>query len=60
LVQALVGALDIPVIAEGRVEIPEQARRLLELGAWAVTVGSAITRPRSLTERFVRALKEQA
>ena len=56
LLARMVAALDIPVIAEGRVETPRQARRALELGAWAVCVGSAITRPRTITARFVAAL----
>ena len=30
--------------------------RALEVGAWAVVVGSAITRPQDITARFVRAL----
>ncbi len=47
----------IPVIAEGRIWTPEQARQALDLGAHAVVVGSAITRPWLITERFVKAMK---
>jgi len=46
----------IPVIAEGRFATPEQAARALALGAHAVVVGSAITRPQWITQRFVEAL----
>jgi N-acylglucosamine-6-phosphate 2-epimerase len=53
LLDRLVNALDVPVIMEGRIAMPEHAARALELGAWAVCVGSAITRPRVITERFV-------
>jgi len=49
--------LALPVIAEGRIESPQQARQALQMGAWAVVVGSAITRPRSITARFARALQ---
>ncbi|MGL4389067.1 MAG: N-acetylmannosamine-6-phosphate 2-epimerase [Brevinema sp.] len=42
-----------PVIAEGKVNTPEKARFCLELGAWCVVVGGAITRPMEITERFV-------
>jgi len=56
LLAQMINHLPIPVIAEGRVTTPEQARRALDLGAWAVVVGSAITRPRSIAARFVRAL----
>jgi N-acylglucosamine-6-phosphate 2-epimerase len=55
LLTRLVRALDVPVIAEGRYSTPEQVARAFDCGAWAVTVGSAITRPRGITERFVRA-----
>ncbi len=57
LLAQMIDQLPIPVIAEGRVTSPEQARRALDLGAWAVVVGSAITRPRAITARFVRALQ---
>jgi N-acylglucosamine-6-phosphate 2-epimerase len=43
----------IPVIAEGRISTPTQAKRALELGAFSVVVGSAITRPQLITKRFV-------
>ena len=56
LLSQMVAQLAIPVIAEGRIHTPQQARKALELGAWAVVVGSAITRPRTITARFVRAL----
>lgn len=57
LLGQMIDQLPIPVIAEGRIHTPEQARRALDMGAWAVVVGSAITRPRTITARFVRALK---
>lgn len=44
------------VIAEGRIWRPEEARRLLDLGAHAVVVGTAITRPGSITRRFAGSL----
>jgi len=54
-VAALV-AFGRPVLAEGHVDSPEQAREALEAGAWAVCVGSAITRPHLITEKFTKAL----
>jgi N-acylglucosamine-6-phosphate 2-epimerase len=56
LIIQLTHALRTPVIAEGRINTPAQALRALQSGAWAVTVGSAITRPRSITEKFSAAL----
>ena len=56
LVRRLAADLPCPVIAEGRVHTPEQARRMLELGAWAVVVGGAITRPLEIAARFMKAV----
>jgi len=57
LVRQLAKALPCPVIAEGRVHTPEQARRMLEIGAWAVVVGGAITRPLEIAQRYFRAIE---
>lgn len=43
---------EIPVICEGRVHTPEEARAAIDAGAWAVVVGTAITHPTSLTSWF--------
>ena len=47
-----------PVIAEGRIRTPEQARAAIEAGAFAVVVGSAITRPEHITEWFATAVAD--
>jgi len=57
LVRSLSAALTIPVIAEGRIWQPEEARRALGAGAYAVVVGSAITRPQLIAARFVAAMR---
>ena len=44
-------------VAEGRISSPAQARHALDLGALAVVVGSAITRPDVITRGFAEALK---
>ncbi|MEU7406702.1 putative N-acetylmannosamine-6-phosphate 2-epimerase, partial [Streptomyces sp. NPDC044948] len=56
LVTDLAGALDTPVIAEGRIATPEQAARALAAGAHSVVVGTAITAPTALTRLFADAL----
>ena len=53
LLQNLVNIVDCPVILEGRIWTPEQARKAFELGAHAVVIGSAVTRPQLITKRFV-------
>lgn len=47
--------LPVPVIAEGNYWTPEQVRAAFDAGAWAVVIGSAITRPWLITQRFVEA-----
>lgn len=46
----------VRVIAEGRISRPEEARAALEAGAFAVTVGTALTRIERMTQAFVEAL----
>lgn len=52
-----VKALSIPVFAEGRYNTPADAKKAMEIGAYGVIVGSAITRPRVITSWFVEAMK---
>jgi N-acylglucosamine-6-phosphate 2-epimerase len=56
LVAALAAEVEVPVVAEGRIATPQEARAALDAGAWAVVVGGAITRPQLITARFVAAL----
>jgi N-acylglucosamine-6-phosphate 2-epimerase len=44
-------------VAEGRIRTPAEAKEALERGAFAVVVGSAITRPDVVTGWFAEALK---
>ena len=54
LLQALAARLP-RVMAEGRINTPEQVRQARALGAWAVTVGTAITRTEVVTRWFADA-----
>ena len=47
-----------PVIAEGNIDVPQKARRVIELGCYSVVVGGAITRPQLITKKFTNALTE--
>jgi glucokinase-like ROK family protein len=60
LLARLVQALNVPVIAEGRISTPDDARRIIELGGYAVVVGSMITRPRWIVEQYVTALRAES
>lgn len=46
-------AQGLNVIAEGRYNSPQRAAKAIELGAFSVTVGSAITRVEHITQWFV-------
>ena len=48
---------DKPVICEGRVHTPADAKAAMDAGAWAVVVGTAITHPTSITSWFVEAVE---
>nr|HPN38619.1 tRNA-dihydrouridine synthase [Melioribacteraceae bacterium] len=53
----LSSTVKVPVFAEGRINTPQVAKRIMEKGAFALVVGSAITRPTLITEWFVNAIK---
>lgn len=46
-----------PVIAEGNINTPEKVKRVIELGAYSVVVGSIITRPQLITKSFADVLE---
>lgn len=56
LLDAMTGRCTLPVVAEGRFHTPAQAREALARGAWAVCVGTAITHPATITQRFRAAM----
>jgi len=56
LVEALAALQRRPVIAEGHIWLPAQARAVLSAGAHAVVVGTAITNPMGIIARFVAEL----
>lgn len=58
-IEELVRASGVPVIAEGRISSPEQARRAVAVGALAVVVGTAITRPSDTARNFAVAIENE-
>ena len=56
LVQELANNVKVPVICEGRIWTVVDAIKAFDLGAFAVVIGSAITAPQLITERFVQSI----
>jgi len=50
--------LNVPVFAEGRYNTPDDAQLAMEMGAYAVISGTAITRPRVVTSWFVESVNK--
>ena len=56
IIREILKTVKHPVIAEGNINTPEKAKRVKELGAFSIVVGSIITRPQLITKEFVEAL----
>ena len=57
IIREIVAKAKHRVIAEGNINTPAKARRVIELGAFSVVVGSIITRPQLITKAFADELK---
>ncbi len=57
IIKQIVAKAKNRVIAEGNINTPEKAKRVVELGVFSVVVGSIITRPQLITKSFADALK---
>lgn len=58
LIEELVAACRLPVIAEGRIRTPADVVAAKSAGAWAVCVGTAITHPTTITGWFAGAMRK--
>ena len=58
LFKKLAETIKAPILAEGKINTPEDLAAVYEAGAYSAVVGGAITRPKQITERFVKALKK--
>ena len=52
LLKELVQNTNLPVVLEGRIWTPDQVKKAFDLGAHAVVIGSAVTRPQLIVKRF--------
>lgn len=59
LIRQIHAITETPIIAEGKIAHEEEAVEAIRAGAHAVVVGTSITRPEIITERYVSALKGQ-
>ena len=59
LLEAMTRELSVPVIAEGGIWEREQLRQVFAYPVHAAVIGTAITRPREITCRFVEAAGAQ-
>lgn len=57
LIRQMKAITDIPIIAEGKIVCEQEALEALKAGAHAVVVGTSITRPEIITQRYVSVLK---
>ena len=60
LLETLVRQSHRPILMEGRLWEPAEVHRAFELGAFAVVIGSAVSRPHEITRRFVQAIPSKA
>ena len=56
IIRTILEKVTHPAIAEGNINTPEKAKRVIELGCFSVVVGSIITRPQVITKTFTDAL----
>lgn len=56
ILREIISKVKHKVIAEGNINTPEKAKRVIELGAFSVVVGSIITRPQLITKSFADVL----
>ena len=52
IIRTILSRVKHHVIAEGNINTPEKAKRVIELGCYSVVVGSIITRPQLITKSF--------
>ncbi len=57
LMKKLVEVLEVPLIAEGKINTPQDLKESLALGCHCAVVGGAITRPQNITATFAKVVK---
>lgn len=57
-IKKILESTQTPLIAEGKINTPEDLRKVYECGVFSAVVGSAITRPQLITKKFVDVLNK--
>lgn len=57
VLEELIRLCGIPVVAEGNFDTPEKAKKAMDMGAYTVVVGGAITRPQQIAKKFIDGLR---
>ena len=58
IIRTILSKVKHRVIAEGNINTPQKARRVIELGCYSVVVGSIITRPQLITKSFTEEIEK--
>lgn len=58
LIEKLQKTLSIPLIAEGKINTPDDLKEVYRLGVHSAVVGGAITRPQEIAKRFVDSISD--
>ena len=58
IIRQMIDKVSHRIIAEGNINTPEKAKRVIDMGVFSVVVGSAITRPQIITRMFTDILDE--
>lgn len=56
IIRTILSQVKHKVIAEGNIDSPEKLKRVMELGCYSAVIGSSITRPQYITEKYTNAL----
>lgn len=59
LIERLSNELSVPLIAEGKINTPDELKKVFQLGAYSAVVGGAITRPQLITKKFSEAITKK-
>lgn len=57
LLSQMIEKCTVPVIAEGKINTPQELKAVMDLNVHSAVVGGAITRPQQIAKRFIEAIQ---